>query len=1027
MGDAYEWFAMESRILFGLLKFDLEQGLEIAATVPALPHRSGEAHLHQLGRYIVIRTIGVGGMGVVYSAYDEELDRRVAIKLLRTEISETSRNRGLSRMRREAQALAKLSHPNVVQVYDVGEFRNQLFLAMEYVRGRTLGEWLKAEEPDLREIVEIFLQAGRGLAAAHAAGLVHRDFKPDNVIVGDDGRVRVLDFGVARADASDDEEADAAAALYSSSGASIRFRAELTEAGMIIGTPAYMAPEQFESRPTDARTDIFGFSVALYEALYGHRPFRGAGVEELKVAVLAGELAAASDERGVPARIHRILVRGLRPSPSERYQSMEALLEELSYDPSVARRRIVFIALITLAVVALLAAAISLTQSSDTRPSCDAAASELEELYNPERRARIGAGILRSAVPFAGSTWERVAPRLDDYAEAWSSARLDACEAHREGRQSPRLFDLRTACLDQRRAGFAALLEVFESADDSTIPKLAEAVLALPRLEPCADTEALTSAIPPPEDAATAETVQRLRERLAEVKAYESAGQYQQAVGVIDALQAEADALPYAPIKIEVLLRRGILAMWQFQFEAADEALSGAFYMAIAAGHDVAAADAISRRIYIQSNQDPEKHTEARRLGDALILRVQGDRELEATYYNNVGVLAKEAGETAAARVAYQKSLVIKRELYGEAHLEVAYTLSNLGALDVDEGYFQRATDRFVAAVEIFRETLGPEHFQTGALLSNLANVYARSGRWGEALESYGAMDGIFAAFPDVWSEMGPYILPDRGDFHLRCRRLDAATDDYNATLRLLGDAADGEALPALRARVGLAAIAAARGEVLEASELLSWLDSRLESSESAGSLAIAEALELKGRLATLAGDEEAALLAHRRALEIRTMRTSAGTPARARALLAFARANLALGRTSDAQVHLGRARALLAEEPSLAGLDKFALEHLAGAIALAEGDPEGALRWLRGAVEVLQGEREADDFDLALAKFDLARALAGAGEEDEARALAEDALGSLRRCGDGWAEEARGVAAWIEGDPASRALPAFP
>ncbi len=960
-------------------------------------------------------------MGVVYSAYDEELDRRVAIKLLRAELHETRRTRGLSRMRREAQALAKLSHPNVVQVYDVGEFRNQLFLAMEYVRGRTLGEWLKAERPQLRELVDIFLQAGRGLAAAHAAGLVHRDFKPDNVIVGDDGRVRVLDFGVARADASDDEEADAAAAaaaLYSSSGASMRFRAELTEAGMIIGTPAYMAPEQFESRPTDARTDIFGFSVALYEALYGHRPFRGAGVEELKVAVLAGELAAAPDERVVPARIHRILVRGLRPSPSDRYQGMEELLEELAYDPSVARRRILFIAVITLAVVALIAAAISLTQSNDTGPSCDAAAvSELSELYNPERRARIGAGILRSTVPFAGSTWERVAPRLDDYAEAWSSARLDACEAHREGRQSPRLFDLRTVCLDQRRAGFAALLEVFESADDSTIPKLAEAVLALPRLEPCADTEALTSAIPPPEDAATAETVQRLRERLAEVKAYESAGQYQQAAGVIDALQAEADALPYAPIKIEVLLRRGILAMWQFQFEAADEALSGALYEGIAIGHEPAAADAISRLLYIRSVQNPLEAKRELRLGNALIQRVQGQSEIEATYYNNVGVLLKEAREVEAAREALRRSIEIKRSLYGERHLEVGYSLSNLGSLDIEEGYYQRSIENFIVAVAIFQETLGPVHFQTGAVLSNLANAFARSGQWVEAAERYEEVDGIFRASPEVWSEIGPYILPDRGDFYRLRHELDAAVEDYQKVLLLLGPAAEAEMLPVIRARVGLASVAAKREDWGAVEEQVRHLRPQMAAEEPAGSsaLSLADALDLEALLSGMSEGAEARTVRHTRAFEIRKARTAAGSPLRSRAHLTYGRALLEVGEHAGVAVHLTEARTIIEGLASGGGPERITLERLSGDLALALGRSAEAVDHYREALVLLQDSRGREDLDLALTRFTLARALILAGPNgDEPRELAAQALGTLSARGKDWKDEAEEVVLWM-------------
>ncbi|MGB1276224.1 MAG: tetratricopeptide repeat protein, partial [Nannocystaceae bacterium] len=471
------------------------------------------------------------------------------------------------------------------------------------------------------------------------------------------------------------------------------------------------------------------------------------------------------------------------------------------------------------------------------------------------------------------------------------------------------------------------------------------------------------------------------------------------------------------PIQVEVLLRRGILAMWQFQFEAADEALAQSFYTALAAGHDQAAADAISRRLYIQSNRDPQGGGETRRLGDALIQRVH-DQELEATYYNNVGVLAKEAGESAAARVAYRKSLEIKRRLYGNSHLEVGYTLSNLGGLDVDEGYYKRATERFVDAVAIFREILGPEHFQTGALLSNLANVYARDGRWKQAAESYESMDAIFAAFPKVWSEMGPYILPDRGDFYLRCHRYEDAKADYTETLRLLGAGAEADMPSVVRARVGLAAVSAARGAWTEAGELLAVLRPQIAASGSSGSLAIADALDLEARLLGRSSGNAVRLRAHLRAFEIRTKRTAPGTPARARAHLAFVQATVDLGPGTGAEEHLEHARKILETELPLGSSDQFALTHLAGSLALANGKPQDAALRFREVVEQLQNERDADDYDLALARFDLARALTKTRTDDpEAKQLAQKALATLQQSGDGRAENVRTIEAWLDGE----------
>ena len=306
------------------------------------------AYVGQIGRFIVLRQLGAGGMGVVYLAYDNALDRKVAVKVIRGLSPDPER---ALRLQREARAMAKVSHPNVLRVYEVGEHGGALFLAMEYVRGGSLRERLERhnqrdlsnrthqEAPAWRPIVAIFVQAGRGLAAAHAAGLVHRDFKPDNVLVGDDGVARVADFGLARLlDGADDELAGASSAAIPASSRR-PLDATITATRAVMGTPAYMSPEQHAGRPTDARTDQFSFCVALWEALYGARPFAGASTEALAAAIARGAPIAPPAGSRVPSWIRAALLRGLAVDPERRWPSMSALLGVLSDDPAARRRR----------------------------------------------------------------------------------------------------------------------------------------------------------------------------------------------------------------------------------------------------------------------------------------------------------------------------------------------------------------------------------------------------------------------------------------------------------------------------------------------------------------------------------------------------------------------------------------------------------------------------------------------------------------------------------------------------------------
>ena len=301
---------------------DTFAGQEPGPASPAGPN----ALPRNIGRFVILRQLGQGGMGVVYAAYDEELDRKLAVKLLhQTELQSADRR---TRILREAQAMARLSHPNTVQVYEVGEVLGQVFIAMEFIEGTTLGSWQNQSGRTWEEVLRMYVAAGQGLVAAHAVGLVHRDFKPDNVLVGSDQRPRVADFGLARAAGTLEPPARSTAAepvgLLSS---------PLTMTGSVIGTPAYMSPEQYSGEQADSRSDQFSFCAALYEALYKKLPFAGTTFSELSSSVLGGKLRPVDPASPIPRIVEQTLRRGLATRPEQRFPSMTELLEALSINP----------------------------------------------------------------------------------------------------------------------------------------------------------------------------------------------------------------------------------------------------------------------------------------------------------------------------------------------------------------------------------------------------------------------------------------------------------------------------------------------------------------------------------------------------------------------------------------------------------------------------------------------------------------------------------------------------------------------
>jgi len=420
----------------------------------------------QVGRFTLDALLGAGGMGMVFAANDPVLDRRIAIKLIRG-----SSGNAEARLLREAQAMARLKHPNVVTVYEAGVIANSVYIAMELVDGTNLREWL-GKARGWRAIVATFIAAGRGLAAAHQADLVHRDFKPANVLLDGLGHVKVGDFGLVGV--VGDEVARA--------GSTPSLDVSLTETGAVLGTPAYMAPEQLLGGVIDARADQFAFCVSLWEAVYGEHPF-GRGAEVVQ-AIAEGRRRPPSARHGEPAWLERALIRGLDPKPSARWPSMATLLDELERMPRRRRR----IAIVVASAIAIGGAATAgaIAAGGDARVSCDMAGESSAAVWTPEARGSIVAGFEATKLAPARDTAVRVTAGIDRWVDRWRATRIDACHAtHERGDQSAELLDKRTACLDRELATLGALVDALGHPDAKAVQSASSAVDALPAPEVC--------------------------------------------------------------------------------------------------------------------------------------------------------------------------------------------------------------------------------------------------------------------------------------------------------------------------------------------------------------------------------------------------------------------------------------------------------------------------------------------------------------------------------------------------------------
>ena len=698
-----------------------------------------------VGRYVILNLVGRGGMGEVYAAYDPQLDRKVALKLLHeTAARETAARTARERLLREAKAIARLSHPNVVVVHDAGAIDDpvhgdRVFLAMEFIEGETVAAWVAERPRAWREIRDVFAAAGEGLAAAHEAGLVHRDFKPQNVMVAGDGSVRVMDFGLA-SDSSVLERSDTLPVDDATAGEiPTSPTVALTATGVLLGTPLYMAPEQFLARSTDARTDQFSFCVALHEALYGERPFPSQSFPALLEAVVGGHVREPAQKGRVPSFLRRLLLRGLETDPAARYPSMRALLEALRHDP--LRRRRTFLTAAAVAVVAVAAAAGMQRMATRGQRMCGGASEKLAGIWEPgdhgERREAIHRAFLGTGRSFAEETWTHVSKLLDDYSRRWTGMYVDACEAtHVRGDQSAEVLDLRMTCLEGPRGALKALTDVLSRIDAAVLVEAVDAAQALPPLERCTDVPALRTVVPPPADAEARGRVAVLRGHLAEVKALTDTGQWPAAGRKAGPLVDAARAVGYEPLVAEALAAKSWLEAQTGQPAAAAATLEAEVWAALAARRDDLAAEAAAQAMAMDG-YFLARHEEAERwekLAEALQRRLgPGHDRIAAWLYQDRANLRAREGDNQAALTDFERALSLKEKVLPPNHPDIAISLLSIAAAQNELGNHEAALVAADKAVEIYQSAYGSESPQVAHPLGDRGESYELLGRYPEA------------------------------------------------------------------------------------------------------------------------------------------------------------------------------------------------------------------------------------------------------------------------------------------------------
>jgi len=701
------------------------------------PEVVAEMAVPAVGRFEVLGHIGSGGMGSVYEARDPELDRRVAIKVLHADAGDPGK------LVEEGKAMARLNHPNVVTVYEVGRADDRVFVVMELVEGDTLRRWQRARDRSWREVVEMYQSFGAGIAAAHAGGLVHCDLKPENVVVGDDGRAKVTDFGIARMHRVD---------LVTVGERGTRPPVRDTSTRM-AGTPRYMSPEQYGPDGVDHRADQFGYCVMLWEALYRVPPFSGRTVAELAAQVTLGEIETPPVGVAVPPWLRRIVERGLSPNRAERWPDMPALLDALARGRGRARtRRAGWIAAGVGALLVIGYGAHEMRQAQ-VAERCEAEGAAIEEIWGPARVAEVRARLVEVGGESAETTADRVKRWLDESASDWRDVATQACLTRELTPPRDAEVSVRTAwCLADRRAELEMIIEPLRDPTRSVFDNAVTLVAHPLDMEGCTDQTALARlALPPVEQR---DRVREIHRRRLRAQAANAAGDRPEAERIAKAALGDAQALGWAPLEAVV---RSTVAATLLQSGRTDEARSTAaeaYFSAMTLGDLQTAKSSAEQMLYIEGDLrgDLEVAQTWGRHVDVLLDKLdQRGTPAEIQKLVRLAEALRLKGRRDEAQPLIDAALEIVTRTLGTEHPRYAFVLGALSTNLRERGRTDEALAHNLREVEICEAVYGHSHPRTATALLGLGATYSQAARYAEASVALRRAHAIFvrAVGPD--------------------------------------------------------------------------------------------------------------------------------------------------------------------------------------------------------------------------------------------------------------------------------------
>lgn len=705
----------------------------------------------RLAHLTVLECIGTGGSGVVFAAYDERLDRKVAVKILRRDIAHSS-SQWPSRLLREARVLAQLSHPNVITVHEVGEHEQSIYIVMEFVRGLSLEHWLTqpSQARPWSEILHVFEQAGRGLEAAHRAGIAHRDFKPQNVMVREDGVIKVLDFGLARPIDNDSLPLDTHDASLD---LAAKWTSSLTLSGTIIGTPAYMAPEQYLGERGDQRSDQFSFCVSLYQGLFQQHPFPAESPATLATAYQSGH-TPKPPPTDVPSNIVQAILKGLSIAPSDRHSSLGALLHRLQYEPPRPKRQPAFMLGSSVALgIALALVGASAVRSQTINP-CEHAGDPLGAVWGPHQQQELHRAFDTTALPYAQDAKQRVDKGLQAYSSRWTDIRKATCTAHRDGLESTHLYDLRVACLDQRRRALSTLVDVLSHATSSDVEHALEAIEKLPSPTDCENTTALLTGIPGGEPTTQVPEYARVRGDLQKAKTLSSLGRYTSALETVQRIIQTPWLSEHRVLQAEAQLTQGTILLAAGRYNDADASLHQSLLMGLELGHSPVAAESFARWIFTQGRTGGAEVAQASvPLAHALVERADNDH-FRWLLLNNIATIQMASGQFETSIASLQQALEIHARIAPQPDLTTAATLSNLALAMEWQGHFDEAVGYVEQSLAITGARLGLEHPETQRLAFDIGRLEFATGK----IEA--AKTRMHSALRELETQLGPQAEP---------------------------------------------------------------------------------------------------------------------------------------------------------------------------------------------------------------------------------------------------------------------------